>query len=176
MVRNPNSLERHALLREKVWANVDDVTSLTDACSGADAVISTLGSAPKGPTTVCTDGIRSAVTAMKQVRLSRLIAVSAHGVAETHDRSLYSLAVWASVSDRLRDKETMELLIRDSDLAWTIVRPPALKNQPETGTYRVGANIPIRLFSSISRADLAAFLILEAEQPRFVHGFPRIVR
>ena len=40
---------------------------------------------------------------MAATGVKRLIAVSAHGVLETHDQSLYSLAVWAGVADRMRD-------------------------------------------------------------------------
>ena len=130
----------------------------------------------KGPTTVATDGIRSAMAAMKRAGVPRLIVVSAHGVADSHDKSLYSRAVWAGVGDKMRDKETMEPLIVRSGLEWTIVRPPALKNNAETGDYTTGVDLPVRLWSSIGRADLAAFLVDEAEEPQFVHAYPRITR
>ena len=113
---------------------------------------------------------------MKQTGVTRLIVVSAHGVAESHHTSLYSRAVWARVGDKMRDKQTMEALIVRSGLQWTIVRPPALKDTAETGCYSMGVDLPIRLWSSIGRADLADFLIREAEQRQFVHAFPRITR
>src|SRR3954469_6419173 len=103
-------------LTEAIWPDVDDTPALTDALTGADVVISTLGGAGRGPTTVCTDGIRTTLAAMTATGVKRLIAVSAHGVLETHDRSLYSLAVWAGVAERMRDKETMEPLITASGL------------------------------------------------------------
>ena len=139
-------------------------------------MISALGGANKGPTTVCTDGIRSVVAAMKTAGVSRRIAVSAHGVLETHDKSLYSRAVWANVAERMRDKETMEPLITASGLTWTIVRPPKLSDHHAGGKYTVGTALPIRLWSSVGRADLAAFLIDEAETPQHRHAYPRITR
>ena len=139
-------------------------------------MISALGGADKGPTTVCTDGIRSVVAAMKTAGVSRLIAVSAHGVLETHDKSLYSRAVWANVAERMRDKETMEPLITASGLTWTIVRPPKLSDHEAIGKYTVGTGLPVRVWSSIGRADLAAFLIDEAETPQYAHAYPRIAR
>jgi putative NADH-flavin reductase len=108
--------------------------------------------------------------------VTRLIAVSAHGVLETHDKSLYSRAVWAKVADRMRDKEAMEPLITASGLNWTIVRPPKLSDHDATGKYRAGRDLPIRLWNSIGRADLAAFLIDEAETPRYERARPRITR
>ncbi|MEV7628972.1 NAD(P)H-binding protein [Actinoplanes sp. NPDC089786] len=172
LVRRPGTFETG----EALWPDVTDASALAGALAGADVVISALGGAGKGPTTVCTDGIRSAVTAMRSAGVTRLIAVSAHGVLETHDKSLYSRAVWAGVADRMRDKETMEPLITASGLEWTIVRPPALSDHDGAGDHRTGVDLPIRLWSSIGRAGLAAFLMDEAESPRYVRACPRITR
>lgn len=161
---------------ETLWASVSDRTTLDTALTGADAVISTLGGVGKGATTVCTDALRSLVPAMARARVQRLVAVSAHGVAETHDHSLYSMAVWAGVAGRMRDKETMESSITASTLDWTIVRPPALKDTPAVGHYKVATDLPIRLWTSIGRADLADFLVREVEQNEFVRALPRISR
>jgi putative NADH-flavin reductase len=139
-----------------------------------DAVISALGTAAKGPVSVCADGIRSVLAAMESTGTRRLIAVSAHGAAETHDRSLYSLALWAALADKMRDKEAMERVIRNSGVDWTIVRPPALNDRPGRGRYRTGTDLRIRLTSTISRADLGDFLVREAETPAYLHQFARI--
>jgi putative NADH-flavin reductase len=152
------------------------VPALTRALPGTNVVISALGGASKGPTAVCAEGIRSAVTAMKAAGVARLIAVSAHGVLETHDKSLYSLAVWENVAERMHDKEAMEALITASGLEWTIVRPPKLSDHRGIGKYRVGTDLRIRLWSSIGRADLAAFLVDEAETPQYTHAYPRVIR
>lgn len=176
LVRRPGSFAPAERLTEVVWTDLDDQVTLASALTGADAVVSALGGAAKGPTTVCADAVRSLVPAMARAEVTRLVVVSAHGVAETHDRSLYALAVWAGVAYRMRDKEQMETVITGSDLDWTIVRPPALNDTPALGRYQVSTDLPIRLWSSIGRADLAGFLVQEAEQPRFVRAFPRIAR
>jgi putative NADH-flavin reductase len=174
VVRRPEAIHPAPCLRQVVWADLSDPSGLVDTFQQVDVVISALGGAAKGPTTVCTDGTRSAIAAMTQVGPARLIAVSAHGVAESHDRSLFSLAVWAGVGDKMRDKETMEPLIVGSGLNWTIVRPPKLTDRLETGHYDTGVDLPIRLWSSVGRADLAGFLVREAEDPQFERQFPRI--
>ncbi|GAA0937263.1 hypothetical protein GCM10009554_25400 [Kribbella koreensis] len=176
MVRRAGSFDAATGLVEHVWSDLGDGGSLARALSGADAVISTLGGAAKGPTTVCTDAIRTTVPAMTLAKVTRLVVLSAYGVLETHDRSLFSLAVWAGVGDKMKDKESMEPLITGSMLDWTIVRPPMLKDAPATGRYQVGENLPIRLWDSIGRADLAGFLLREVEDPRFVRKYPRIHR
>jgi putative NADH-flavin reductase len=150
------------------------LTDLAHVVAGHDAVISALGTNDRGPCTVCSDGIRATLLAMEETGVRRLVAVSAHGAAESRDRSLYSVLLWASVRHKMRDKEVMEALIRQSDVDWTIVRPAALKDTPATGGYRTGNDLRITVTSSVSRADLADFLVREAVRPAFVHQTPRI--
>jgi len=176
LVRRAGSVPVRPKVREVVWAGPTDDGTLAPALNGVDVVISALGGAEKGPTTVCADAIRTAVPAMRAAGVARLIAVSAYGVLETHDRSLYATAVWAGVGEKMKDKEAMERLIVDSSLDWTIVRPPTLKDTPASGRYQVSTDLPIRLWSSIGRADLADFLVHEADEPRFVRRCPRIHR
>ena len=161
-------------LRVAVLPDWDRPVDLDQAVRGQDAVISALGTAAKGPVSVCTDGVRGIVGAMSRTGVRRLVVVSAHGAADSHDHSLYSLALWATLADKMRDKEAMEDLIRASDLDWTIVRPPALKDRPRTGSYRTGTEVKIRLTSWISRADLADFLLREATAPAYLREAPRI--
>ncbi|MGM1063454.1 NAD(P)-dependent oxidoreductase [Saccharothrix sp. Mg75] len=147
---------------------------LAEAVAGHDAVVSALGTSARGPVTVCTDGVRAALRAMTATGVRRLVVVSAHGAAESRDRSPYLLALWASVAHKMRDKESMEALVRASDTNWTIVRPPALRDTPPTGRYRTGTDLRIRLTTSVSRADLADFLVREAVTPAHLHAAPRI--
>lgn len=176
LVRRAGSFAPDTGMREVVWVDMDDGATLTAALDGVDAVISAVGGAVKGPTTVCTEAMRALVPAMTVAGVRRLVAVSAHGVRETHDRSLYSRAVWSQVAERMKDKESMEPVITASDLDWTIVRPPMLRDAPATGSYRAGEDLPIRLWHSIGRADLADFLVREATDARFVHRYPRVRR
>jgi putative NADH-flavin reductase len=176
LVRRKGSFAPSEGVREVVWADVADGKALAAALLGVDAVISAIGGAEKGPTTVCTDAMSTLVPAMGEARVSRLIAVSAYGVRETHDRSLYSRAVWSRVGERMKDKESMEAVIIASDLDWTIVRPPMLRETPATGSYRIGEGLPIRLWHAIGRADLADFLVREAAEAQFVRRYPRIRR
>ncbi len=174
LTRRAGSVAAAPGLSEVIWPDVSDRGALAEALSGADVVISALGGAATGPTSVCTDAISSAVPAMAAAGVSRLIAVSAHGVLESHDHSLFVRAAWAGVGEKLKDKESMEPLITESALDWTIVRPSALTNARARGTYRVGERLPIRLWHSIGRADLAAFLIGEAEDGSHLRRTVRI--
>jgi putative NADH-flavin reductase len=57
----------------------------------------------------------------------------------------------------------MEEIIAASNLDWTLVRPPRLTDKPRTGKYRVlEGHLPTFGFS-ISRADVADYMIKAAE-------------
>jgi putative NADH-flavin reductase len=174
VVRRSGTLQEMPDLQIVVVPDLDRPDLVDRAVSDHDAVISAVGTNAKGPVSVCTDGIRSIIGAMSRCGVRRLIAVSAYGAADTHNRSLYSLVLWATLADKMRDKEAMERLIQASALDWTIVRPPALRDKPHTGRYRTGTDLKIRLTSAIPRADLADFLLREATTPSYVHQFPRI--
>ena len=59
--------------------------------------------------------------------------------------------------------------IRDSDLDWTIVRPPALTGKAATGTYRTAIDRNLPHGFTVSRADLAACLLAMLADPATVH-------
>ncbi|MFJ6900620.1 NAD(P)-dependent oxidoreductase [Streptomyces hokutonensis] len=174
VVRRADALPPAPGVRVAVIPDLQDQELVDHAVTGQDAVISALGTNAKGPVSVCADGTQSILTAMRAARVRRLLVVSAYGAAETHDRSLYSLALWVTLGHKMRDKEVMEELIRRSDLDWTVVRPPKLTGRPHTGRYRTGTDLRIRLTSAISRADLADFLVREAAASEFLRQFPRI--
>jgi len=174
LVRRPDGLTLDDDRLRLVVGSFDQQDAVERVVDGQDVVISALGTDQKGFVTVCTDGVRSILAAMDRSSVRRLVVVSAHGAAESRDRSLYSLAVWAFLANKMRDKEHMEELIRASDVDSTIVRPPALSDGPRTGTYRTDPDLRIRLTSKISRADLADFLLREATAPAFVGRTPRL--
>lgn len=172
--RNGSSFPRGGPRLRVVVGDFSQPEIVEQVVVGQDAVISALGTNEKGPVTVCADGIRAILAAMETQGVRRLAVVSAHGAAESHDRSLYALAVWAALKHKMRDKEAMEALIRAADVDWTVVRAPALTNGPRTGRYRTGTDLTIRITSRISRADLADFLIRAAVGKAYVDEMPRI--
>jgi putative NADH-flavin reductase len=157
-----------------VVGDVGQAWRVEEVVRGQDAVISALGTNRRGPVSVCGDGAEAILGAMDKRGVHRLVVVSAHGAAESRDRSLYVLAVWAMQGHKMRDKERMEGLIRESSADWTIVRPPALTEGARTGAYRTGTDLRVGITSNISRADLAEFLLGEAVEGVYVREAPII--
>ena len=67
-------------------------------------------------------------------------------------------------------------MIRASGLEWTIVRPGLLTNGPLTGQARALSAPADWRFGSVSRADVAEFLVREAFERRFVGKTPLLIR
>jgi putative NADH-flavin reductase len=145
----------------------DDVDA---AITGQDAVFVSLGLSAGGSATevvtVCTDGISNVLAAMARHRVDRVVAMSTHGVNDSDDGSPYVRALWEAVGERLKDKQTMEPLIRRSPTVWTIVRAPLISPEPPRGPFRAEEKIAIDATSSISHANLARFVLDELTEPR----------
>ncbi|WP_213761622.1 SDR family oxidoreductase [Caballeronia sp. dw_19] len=149
--------------RLKIFVSgLDRPAELERVVKEQDAIISVLGARKGGPSTVCADGARNILKAMKATGVRRFIALSAYGASETKDASMFIKFVRTVIADKMRDKDTMESLIRRSGLDWTLVRPPALTNGKRTGDYRFGADLKIGPLGRISRADVADFILREA--------------
>jgi putative NADH-flavin reductase len=155
---------------EKLGAPRDGVTArkgdprnadeLREALVGHDAVLSALGPPGPGPTTIHRDSARSTVTAMHATGVRRLLVVSVAVLFENQ-----GVTSWLLRNTLLRniaeDAGEMERIVTASDLDWTIVRPPRLTNGPN---YRIEDDRMPRGGSSVSRADVAHFLLEELER------------
>jgi putative NADH-flavin reductase len=69
-----------------------------------------------------------------------------------------------------KDSAEMERIVTASGLDWTIARPPRLTNGPRTGTWGAAdGRMPDAARLTISRADVADFLLGEVEHPSHLH-------
>lgn len=133
-----------------------------------DAVISAIG--VKGglthdePTTLYSQGNYRLLQAMRQAGMKRVFFISASAVEISPVLPLMVRLVAKYVLQKLlrhmyADLRAMERLVKDSDADWTIIRPPRLTDKPATGQYRWSANAFLRNALSISRADVAHFIL-----------------
>jgi putative NADH-flavin reductase len=67
------------------------------------------------------------------------------------------------------DSSAMERIFQESELDWTMVRPPELTGKPYTGKYRVREGHLPRFGFKISRADVADFMVKTVEDPSTIH-------
>ena len=171
--RSPQKLTiEHASLTKRA-GSFHDAAAVDAAVVGHDAVIITAHSSLAGfkenPTYVSA-GIALVVEAMKRHRVPRLVVVSALGTGES--RVLLGWFIRTVLKDGLlklpsQDHERKEALTRASGLEWVIARPGRLTDGPARGCYIKHAEIaPVP--GSISRADLADFLVTAADSDEWV--------
>jgi uncharacterized protein YbjT (DUF2867 family) len=66
------------------------------------------------------------------------------------------------------DLAQMEDVLRDSQLEWTVVRPPKLNDGPLTATYQTAYGQNVRGGFSVSRADVAHLMLRVLAQPETI--------
>lgn len=132
-----------------------------------DAVISALGAAGRGPTTLYSDSAAALVSAMPPD--GRLLVVSSAGVSIPTDAGL-TTRVSARMLHRIMrgvytDMERMEQRLAASDLRWTCVRPTRLTDGPAGGDPRISVGANAKVGPRTSRADLACYLLAAVDDP-----------
>ena len=150
---------------------MDDPEPLDAAVRGQEVVISALGvgKALRSGSLIA----RSApliVRTMERQGIRHLIFMSAYGVGTTGTDVpiLPRILMGLFFRDLYTDKEIGEEAVRRSNLDWTVVYPVTLTNGPRTGRYRVGERLRLRGFPTISRADVAEFILTQVEDRRYL--------
>ena len=148
----------------------DNPEALDDAMRGQEVVISTLGVKALRSGGLIARSAPLIVRAMNGQGIRRLIFMSAYGVGATWKdvpllpRTLMGLLF----RDLYTDKALGEEAVRRSDLDWTLVYAVTLTSGPRTGRYRVGEHLRLRGFPTISRADVAEFILSQVEDRRYL--------
>jgi uncharacterized protein YbjT (DUF2867 family) len=172
--RNPQKLTlEHPQLR-KLRGDFHQAASVEAAIPGEDAVIVTASAtslrAFKDNPRYFSQGTGYVVAAMKSAGVKRLAVLSALGVGES--RRLLNPVVRALTAGWLlkvpfEDHERQEEQVRGSGLDWVIARPGRLTNGPARRRY-VKKTLVESVPASISRADVADFLIEACEVPTWL--------
>lgn len=172
----------HAQL-ERVSADALNREAVAAAVEGADAVIETLG-APMNigvmlrGTRLFSAATRLLVDTMRERGVRRLVAVTGLGAGDSrgHGGLLYDAIAFPLVLKRIYDdKDVQEQIIRASGLDWTIVRPGLLRSGTPTGRARALTDPRDWTVGSVTRADVADFLVREAFERRFVGQTPLLI-
>ena len=168
---------------EKVSGDALDSDTIRDALKDVNVVIQTLGvdissRAIFERTTLFSRSTRILVDAMKAAGVKRLIAVTGLGAGNSrgHGGFLYDTLAFPLLLKRVyADKDVQESIIRFSGLDWTIVRPGLLTNSPATGQFRVLTAPKEWRFGTISRADVADFLVRQIDDQALIGTTPLLV-
>ena len=169
-VRDPSKMALDNDDLKIVTGDIYEITAVTRAIKGQDAVICSLGTNELGKTTVRSEGTANIIKAMKENHVNRLVVVSAMGVGESWSTlSFVNKLFFATLlSSARQDHEKQEVVVKESDLDWTIIRPSGLTDTPLTESYAIGENIRATT-SKIARADVAHAIIEELQDNTYLH-------
>lgn len=164
LVRNPAKLTlAHANL-EIIKGDVRQPETFERYLEKKDAVISALGEKMDEPTTLYSEGNRTLIKAMEKKGIRRAFFISASAIEISPVQPFYIRLATKYIVQKLfghgyADQRIMEKLIKESSIDWTIMRPPRLTDKPRTGRYRFAINSFLKNCLTISRADVAHFMI-----------------
>ncbi|HKD89880.1 MAG TPA: NAD(P)H-binding protein [Streptosporangiaceae bacterium] len=152
-----------------VTADVMDPAAIVPAVAGADAVLTAIGPRGAGVTTVSQDSVRSIIAAMQKAGALRLLTVSGSIVADEGEspylRLIKPLVRRTFLRHVCADMRAAEAEIEASEMDWTIMRPPRLTAGPVTGRYRTSIDSGLPRSLTVSRADLAAYMLAAIADP-----------
>jgi putative NADH-flavin reductase len=166
-VRSPQKLAAARDGLTVIRGDARNADAMREALAGHDAVLSTLW--PPGPSrnTITSDSARAIVAAMQTAGVRRLLVV---GVAALFpDIGMFGRVLRNTLLRNIADDSAeMEQIVKATRLDWTIVRPPRLTNGARTEHYGVADDhLPAGAGTNatVSRADVAHFMLNEVEQP-----------
>lgn len=176
--RRPDAIDSDHPNLDVARGDARDPDAVHEAVRGVDAVISVLGPTDNTPDHQVERGTRHLVSAMERAGVSRLIVTAGAGVGDERDAPgvldrIVKALLLLFARHAYRDmRETVEV-VRESSLAWTVVRLPMLTDGPAQGEVRVGY-VGRGTGPRIARPDVARFLLDTLEQDAHIHDAPVI--
>uniref|UniRef100_UPI003101236A NAD(P)-dependent oxidoreductase n=1 Tax=Neorhizobium sp. EC2-8 TaxID=3129230 RepID=UPI003101236A len=162
-----------------VVGDARDEKALRQVVKGRDAMISALGTpaSPFREVTVLSTATRALTAAMKAEGVSRLVAITGIGAGDSagHGGFLFDKLIFPLLLRKVyADKDRQEAIIKGSHLDWTIVRPSVLNNKPGRTAIQTLTDLNQFRGGSISRENVATFVLDQVTTDRWLHKSPLI--
>lgn len=172
LVRNPERMPSETPAGVIViQGDVLDPESMNRALKDIDIVVSVLGSTPTlKPQTLLSVGTQNLINAMNNHAARRLLCVTGMGAGDSrgHGGWIYDKLILPTVLNAVyADKDRQEEVIKNSSLDWTILRPARLTNGESKIIYREITQFSDEQMSTLSRKDLAHFIVNEIKKSKF---------
>jgi putative NADH-flavin reductase len=109
--------------------------------------------------------------------VKRLICLTGFGAGDSRAsiNCLQRLPFQIVFGRAYEDKSLQERLIKASDLDWTIARPGVLTGGPRTGRYKILSEATQWRNGTISRSDVAEFLVRQIGEQTYFRQAPVLV-
>lgn len=164
-------LPDHAKLRwvQGSATKLDDVRA---SVKEAEVILVTLGVKSPFATTLFSDSARILLRVFQETGSSAsLIVLTGFGTGDSWSYNSLPMKLFFTLLLKAvyADKSEQERVIASGYPRWEIVRPGRLTNGPMTGRYRVLDSLVTGMrVSTISRSDVAQFMMAQAEHPTYL--------
>ena len=163
LLRDPQSFNIQDNNIEIQKGDARDFNSVNALIKDCQLVISTLGQ-PKGEKSIFSDATRNIIKAMKENGIKRYLVTTGLSVNTPYDAKnekvqLATNWMYNNYPETTGDKQREYEILSQSDLDWTMIRLPLIKETNETFGYKVSLNDC--LGDSISASDLGKFIVNE---------------
>lgn len=179
-LRNPQKLSLSHPNLQIIVGELSDAEKIEAATVDVDAVISTLGPplVYKYEGQPLAEGHRNIIRAMQKNGVKRLITLATPSVKSEKDKSSLATRMPGFMARLLYPsayKEIIEIgnLVTASNLDWTIVRIIAPTDKPAKGSVKVTFGDQ-KIGLSVSRTDIATFMLEQVEDKAYIHSMPII--
>lgn len=163
-----------------------DIGAIEKAMQGCDAVLSSLNisrtsdfpwSPLRTPKDFLSDSMNKIIAVCNKSGCKRIIVTTAWGVNETK-KEIPGWFRWFIDNSNIRfpyiDHGVMENILKASSLDWTIVRPAGLTNSSKEKKVKISFNGLPRPGLTISRRNVAKFMLSALEEGGFIRQLPTI--
>ena len=155
-----------------IQGDVLDPDAVALTLHGATAVAIALGAPARDRSGIRARGTDVIAQQMREQGIERVVCLSVLGANESHRGLplLYRALIFPLyLAPAVADHNAQELLLRESGLDFTFVRPPGFRDGPRTGAYAHGfPDESMGEFAmKISRADVADLMLRELVAPQY---------
>lgn len=165
---NTDQIPNHPKLI-KINGSATSAIDLKNAIKGSDAVLITVGTKNKKATTLFSDIAKTLIKVTDDINYTApVLVITGFGAGESKNYLSFFMRTVISLflKDQYINKTVMEELITKSAIRWEIIRPGMLTDKVTESNYEVISGLQKGMkVGKISRADVAQFLIAEAEKP-----------
>jgi putative NADH-flavin reductase len=167
----PEGLFRTAVV---LSADLEDPARIQHALGGASTVVCAFG--PRNNNDIfCARDTVNIITAMRELSIHRLACITGAMIGCYPAQRTWAMSCAASLFARThpaaaQDRADQEQAIFESDLDWTVFKPPRLIDRPTPERVELGEHLRVGLLSRVSRAALASAIVDSIESQRHLRA------
>ena len=152
-----------------VQGDATDSEAVNSAVKGQDAVISCVGSNNGlGKTTILREMAGTVAEAMARNGVDRIVYMASAGIDKEIPGMIGKMTM-KLLGNVLEDHRNAVEVYKSYDFRWTIARPMGLTDKPYTGRYEETLEGIPSGSKSISRADVAEFLVRAVSDDQYIY-------